>query len=95
MVSQKTSYLINIKTGLAQETTLIKTNPRVGGQKVIYSGEKLYTHCLLKHVQHKLQGRQKPGIVPRCSLANEGELGWLSTPDPFHSIGCILLLTPY
>lgn len=46
-------------------------------------------------MQHKLEGKQKSGIVPGCSLANDGELGWLSTLNPFHSIGCTLLLTPY
>lgn len=42
-------------------------------------------HTLLKHMQHKLEGKQKSGVVPRCSLANEGEVGcWLSTLNPFH-----------
>lgn len=36
-------------------------------------------------MRHKLEGKQKSGIVPDCSLANEGELGcWHSNLNPFH-----------
>lgn len=40
-------------------------------------------------MQQKLEGKQKSGIVPGCSLANERELGcWqLSEPIP---LGCAL-----